>query len=224
MTTAFQRARRPEQVAERRDAILAAARRSLDGTPVADVTLTALAAEAGLAKSNVLRYFDSREAVLLDVLTVEWEAWADAVEARLGALRVTGRGAWARERAVCRVLADELLARPLLCELMCAMASVLEHNVGAESALAFKTRSAEFSERVATLLIAALPGLGARGAAEITGASVALVAGLWSYAHPTEAVRAAHAAIGDPPIEQALPEYLRSALLALVVGVRALEI
>ena len=36
--------------------------------PVAEVTLNELSRRAGLAKSNVLRYFESREAVLLELL------------------------------------------------------------------------------------------------------------------------------------------------------------
>src|ERR1700742_2928047 len=43
--------------------------------PVADVTLNELSRRVGLAKSNVLRYFESREAVLLDLLGSQWQEW-----------------------------------------------------------------------------------------------------------------------------------------------------
>src|ERR1700761_8818821 len=46
--------------------------------PVADVTLTELSRRVGLAKSNVLRYFESREAVLLDLLGSQWQEWLPA--------------------------------------------------------------------------------------------------------------------------------------------------
>ena len=67
-THGFQRARRPEQIEARRCAILDAARAMLGSRPVADISLRELSESVGLAKSNVLRYFDSREAIFLEVL------------------------------------------------------------------------------------------------------------------------------------------------------------
>ena len=64
----FQRARRPEQMAARRAAILDAARAMLTDKGVADISLRELSRRVGLAKSNVLRYFDSREAIFLELL------------------------------------------------------------------------------------------------------------------------------------------------------------
>jgi AcrR family transcriptional regulator len=41
--------------------------------PVAQITLNELSRRVGLAKSNVLRYFESREAVLLELLDSAWQ-------------------------------------------------------------------------------------------------------------------------------------------------------
>jgi AcrR family transcriptional regulator len=41
----------------------------LNEMPVSKVTMNGLSRLVGLAKSNVMRYFESREAVLLDLLT-----------------------------------------------------------------------------------------------------------------------------------------------------------
>src|SRR3954468_8351820 len=79
MSTAFQRARRPEQIAARRAAILSAAADMLSERRVADISLRELAERVGLAKSNVLRYFDSREAIFLEVLDRTWNAWLDGL-------------------------------------------------------------------------------------------------------------------------------------------------
>src|SRR5262249_61986031 len=68
----FQRARSEEQRAARRQAILGTAAAMLAEMPVAQVTLNELSRRAGLAKSNVLRYFESREAVLLELLDAAW--------------------------------------------------------------------------------------------------------------------------------------------------------
>ena len=50
---------------------------------VAEVTLNELSRRVGLAKSNVLRYFESREAVLLDLLGSEWQEWLAALAGEL---------------------------------------------------------------------------------------------------------------------------------------------
>lgn len=68
MMTTFQRARSEEQREARRQAILDVAARMLTQMPVSELTLNALARHVGLAKSNVLRYFESREAILLELL------------------------------------------------------------------------------------------------------------------------------------------------------------
>ena len=95
--TTFQRARSEEQREVRRRAILDAAAAMLAEMPVAQVTLNELSRRVGLAKSNVLRYFESREAVLLELLDSAWQEWLTGLEADLGAAidaaaPVAGRG------------------------------------------------------------------------------------------------------------------------------------
>src|SRR5271167_4573599 len=79
----FQRARSEQQREARRHAILAAAAAMLAEMPVADVTLNELSRRAGLAKSNVLRYFETREAVLLELLDSAWQDWLVQLDADL---------------------------------------------------------------------------------------------------------------------------------------------
>ena len=81
----FQRARSEEQREVRRRAILDAAAAMLEEMPVADVTLNELSRRVGLAKSNVLRYFDSREGVLLDLLDTFLQDWLAEVSSELAA-------------------------------------------------------------------------------------------------------------------------------------------
>ena len=77
----FQRARTDEQRAARRDAILDVARRLVVDEGVAHVSLNEIAREVGLAKSNVLRYFETREAILLTLLGTEYQEWVATVAA-----------------------------------------------------------------------------------------------------------------------------------------------
>src|SRR5436305_8694633 len=79
----FQRARSAEQREERRRTILDTALKMLDEMPVAELTLNGLSRRVGLAKSNVLRYFESREAVLLELLDSAWREWLARLAAAL---------------------------------------------------------------------------------------------------------------------------------------------
>src|SRR3954471_24733060 len=71
-------------MAARRSAIITSAREMLVEKNVADISLRELSDRIGLAKSNVLRYFDSREAIFLEILDEEFQAWLADLEARLG--------------------------------------------------------------------------------------------------------------------------------------------
>src|ERR1700733_10517960 len=107
----FQRARRPEHKEERREAILLAARELALERSVREVTLGDIARRVGLAKSNVLRYFETREEVYLRLVLREWEVWNRAAPDPV-------RGAAATPAAVGEALARSLAERPLLCDLM----------------------------------------------------------------------------------------------------------
>lgn len=81
----FQRARTKEQREIRRQAILDTAAAMLDEMPVAEVSLNELSRRVGLAKSNVLRYFESREAVLLELLDRAITRWMADLSSELAA-------------------------------------------------------------------------------------------------------------------------------------------
>jgi AcrR family transcriptional regulator len=216
MSAGFQRARRPEQIEARRTAILAAARELLAERPVADISLRELSCHVGLAKSNVLRYFDSREAIFLEVLDTAWTGWLDELERVLGDPAPADPG-FAREERVAGKIAATLAERPLLCELISAMAPVLERNISREFARSFKGRAAASTERLGALVRTRVPELSADGARQFALGVVVLVSGAWPYANPTDAVAAATAELGGvPSFAAGLAEGLTNLLAGLV--------
>src|SRR6185503_11639886 len=100
-------------MAARRSAIMTSAREMLVEKNVADISLRELSDRIGLAKSNVLRYFDSREAIFLEVLDEEFQAWLADLEARLGRPRAR-KANYANEIRVATAVADSLTDRQLL--------------------------------------------------------------------------------------------------------------
>ena len=105
----FQRARTRQQRACREDEIRSAARRLLADNGIDDVTLRAIAAEAGLAPSNVLRHVGSREELLLDLMDEEYRAWL----AELSQL-TAGPSPSSTTMALASLIAESLALRPLL--------------------------------------------------------------------------------------------------------------
>ena len=110
----------------------------LEAMPVADVTLNGLSRKSCMAKSNVLRYFESREAVLLELLSLADRLVSD-LEPELRRSRRLGRPRLPREPTASPPSSPGSLAeRPVLCDLMSAQASVLEHNISTETVLRYK--------------------------------------------------------------------------------------
>lgn len=79
----WQRARSEEQVAQRVEAILAAAARVFETTPYDEVTLQLIAREVGFTRSNIYRYFETREAIFLQLYKDDVERWVAELQGAL---------------------------------------------------------------------------------------------------------------------------------------------
>ena len=176
----FQRARRPEQKEQRREAILAAAADLARRDGVRAVTLSEIARAVGIHKSALLRYFETREQIFLELTGREWTAWQEATTAAMTAL------APGDPDAVATALASSLVERPLLCDLIPHTALNLERHVSVEAVHAYKLISLGAVDAVATALAAPLPDLSAEERRELV-AYVALLAGsMFQIATPTK--------------------------------------
>ncbi|XVV17019.1 TetR family transcriptional regulator [Actinoplanes sp. CA-131856] len=215
----FKRARTDEQRTERRRQILETAAAMLTEMPVAKLTLNELSRRVGLAKSNVLRYFESREAVLLELLDAEVQEWIGHLDGELE----RGDGD-TRERGdrLAAVLAGSLAERPALCDLTSAHAAVLEHNVSAEVAIEHKLATRRGYERQARLIRRCLPELGEQDAVRLAATATLLTAAAWPYSQPPEALLAAYAA--DPRVAAMRTDFtavLRDSLAVTISGLLA---
>lgn len=220
MTSTFQRARRPEQLAARRVAIMAAARDALADRGVAEVSLGDISDRVGLAKSNVLRYFDSREAIFLELLDEECRDWLADLEKRLGRPRAR-KPAYANEIRVAGAIAETLAGRRLMCELLGAMAGVLERNISLGFARDFKVRSVEIITALSGLIGRQLPWLPEEFIGFIGEGVLTLTAGMYPFSVPTEPVRQAMAELDFPDPRDRFVEGLRAGLATWLIGAAA---
>ena len=218
----FQRARSEEQREARRQAILGAAAAMLAEMPVAEVTLNELSRRAGLAKSNVLRYFESREAVLLELLDSAWRDWLAQLDAELAGAVVAGDPVASRADQLAAAVADSLAARPMLCDLISAQAAVLERNVSPQVAAQYKRASIAGISALGALLLRSVPELGEPDAFRLAGAAVMTTAAVWPHTQPSAAMLAAYAA--DPALAAMRLDFtatLREVLEVLTAGLLA---
>ncbi|MFF6973791.1 MULTISPECIES: TetR family transcriptional regulator [Streptomyces] len=175
-TPPFQRARRPEHKEQRRQHILQAAAVLGRRDGVRPVTLTDIAAGAGVHKSAVLRYFASREAVFLLLTADGWQDWADAVDEAL-------RGP-EEPRAVAAVLAATLGDRPLFCDLLGHAQLNLERGVTRQQVRDFKVTTLDAVDRIARALTTALPWMGRGQAVDVIAGTTAMAAQQWQTSNP----------------------------------------
>ena len=194
----FQRARSEEQRQARRQAILGAAAAMLGEMPVAEVTLNELSRRAGLAKSNVLRYFESREAVLLELLDSAWQDWLVWLDQDLAASASHAAPVAERCAQLASAVAASLASRPMLCDLISAQAAVLERNVSPEVAARYKRASMAGIAALGGLMLRCVPELGEPDAVKLAGATVMTTGALWPHTQPSAAMLAAYAA--DPEL------------------------
>jgi AcrR family transcriptional regulator len=218
----FQRARSDEQRAVRSQAILDTAATMLREMPVADVSLNELSRRVGLAKSNVLRYFDSREAVLLELLGGLLGDWLAELAATLPTA-VEPRAAFPRraEQLAAAVTAS-LAERPVMCDLMSAQVSVLERNVSVEAVTRHKLATMAHAEVFIGFVAGALPELSEEDAWRYLTGVWLMTSALWAHARPPQAV--VEACLADERLQTTHLDFaatLEDHLTTLAVGLHA---
>jgi AcrR family transcriptional regulator len=196
--TTFQRARSEQQREVRRRAILGAATAMLAEMPVAEITLNELSRRTGLAKSNVLRYFESREAVLVELLDSMWQGWLADLAAELSAAVDADASLAERGDQLAAALAASLAARPVLCDLIGAQAAVLERNVSPEVAARHKRAALANVTALGKLALGHLAELGEHDSFRLAAAAMLTAGALWPHTQPSPAMQAAYQA--DPEL------------------------
>jgi len=192
----------------------------LDEMPVAEVSLNELSRRVGLAKSNVLRYFESREAVLLELLDDFLGHWlAELAEALLRGIEPEAAPE-ARATQLAEILSESLAQRVVLCDLFGAQGGVLEHNVSVEVVTRHKRASLAKLATMSELLRGHVPELG-EGAQLFCLMTLISAGALSSYVPPPPSLLAAYAeepalAVHNLNLRDALRISITSSLLGVL--------
>ncbi|SOH94563.1 transcriptional regulator, TetR family [Monaibacterium marinum] len=149
MNQSFQRARSPEHKELRRRMILDAAARVLDRDGFNETSLNSIAQEAGVVKSGLYRYFESREEILIELMLSDMQDMCDAFAQDVTEQLDVDR--------LAQITADCFVDRPRLCLLISRMASTLEYNITCETIRGFKRKMNECTDSVAASMNRAIP-------------------------------------------------------------------
>ena len=204
--TTFQRARSEETREIRRQAILDTAARMLAEMPAGEITLNELSRRSHLAKSAILKYFESREAILLELLDRAWKQWTADLAAQ------------PTDRRLADALTESLERHPQFCELLSAQAGVLEHNVSAEVAGRYKLAAYANVAALADVIRTHLPELGDL-AAQLAPQIVLVIGAVWTHSRPSPGMLAAYEA--DPHLATMRLDFapsLRAVVDTLIAG------
>jgi AcrR family transcriptional regulator len=210
----FQRARRPEHKQQRREEILAAARTLARDRRVQHVSLGDVAAAAGMAKSNVLRYFETREEIYLQLTLEAFDEWTGLLAERLADPPAT-------PIQLADAIAGTLAERPVLCDLFAQMSATLEHNVSPEAVLDFKAAITAQMVKAAEVIAGAFPDVTVEQAMDLAGATYVVVAGLWPASNPPPEVARLLEEAGLHHARMDFASILRRLLRAIIVGLPA---
>ena len=197
-TSEFQRARSPEAKRQREAAILDAARALGARRGIRRVTLTDIAAEAGMHKSALLRYFETREEIFLRLTAAGWQEWTPALAARLRELAAPSPA------LVARAFAATLAERGMFCDLLAQAPLNLERNVSTDAVRDFKLATLAAREDVFAALDERLPALGRADALDLIATAVALAGAFWQISTPGPEVAALYRS--DPRLAHAVIE------------------
>ena len=212
--TDWKRARRPEEKEHRRETILQSAGALIDEVGLEGTGLNAIARRAGISKPNIYRYFESREAILMQLLLDEVEDWMAALERRLETLEGTSD-----IDAVAKALAGTISRRSRFCVLVAALAAVLEHNVSAETVTDFKRRLLGLINPTVSAVQAAVPALALEQAHAFMTMFTMAASGTWPHCNPAPVVKKVLAKPEFAAMRFDFKETMRNHAAALLRGI-----
>ncbi len=204
------RARSPEAKAKRRAQILRATADVLAADGLEGCSLNAIASRAGIVKSNIYRYFESREEILLRLLLDDLTGTCDGLS-----MIVSGPMS-VKETA--QLLANGFVASPRLCLLISQLAPTLEHNIRTDTLREIKRALLVQSNRASAALTTALPALPHATAQQAIHLLFSLVAGLWPMSNPGPELANLLAEPEFAPLGQSFADRIHDAILILLSG------
>lgn len=176
----WERARTDEQKEVRIAEIVETTARLYETHRFEDINLSLIAKEAKFTRSNLYKYFTSKEEIFLEFIKRDTERWRQA------ALAAYEQGKVYSVEEFAFIWVRVLLKHPRFLRLQSILYTVLERNVTVESLVDFKRRLNDDFAEVVALLCMALPGCTPGKAAEFILLQSAMASGLHAMTNTSE--------------------------------------
>lgn len=173
-----QRANNPEQKALRRRQILQATRKRFESVPFEEVNLNHIAADIGITKAALYRYFRNKETLFLALYVESLEELIQFGEADT------------KQRSLADTICHALISQPLYCKLSAILHTILERNLTYEEAHEFKHTLLALMGQFATQILEHPDGKNYRPdqAINLLMTIQESVIGVWHMTHPSGAI------------------------------------
>lgn len=197
------RARTPDQIETRTREIRDATRRLLEDYRYEDISLVMIATESSFTRSNIYRYYATKEEVFLDILKEDLTEWVHNLRSWLDAGGMTVPEFAAR-------WIDSLLEHRLMLRLLSVLGTTLEAGSSVDALAVFKRQISVIHRSEIQSLRSAFPALTVRNAHSLILLRSCLVVGAFPAMQPTQKQIDAMA-ISNVPFE---PEAYRDTMVA----------
>ena len=148
----FQRARKKEQIEDRKKEILAAAERLFNEGGLEDVTFSRIAKDVSFTRQTIYTYYHTREEVLLALLGEKLEEFYGSLHTMFPAGKLLTR------KEFCKCVARHFIAHKETLRLFALRHTVLEENVRYENLVAFNRIMLKVFPTVKNILRQQCPG------------------------------------------------------------------
>jgi len=166
------RARSDEQIEQRLREIMEATARLYECCRFEEITFAMIAKEADFTRSNLYRYFETKEEIFLELLKHDVAEWRKDVVGSFSVAPTTPREA-------AQTWVEVLLKHQRMIKLFTILYTLLEPNSSLEALTAFKQKIMQELGRVAEFLAGALAFASIAAAAEFLYAQSSLAIGMY---------------------------------------------
>jgi len=212
----WQRARSSEKKSVRRDAIHSSALTLLRRDGYENVSLNGIADEAGFTKSNLYRYYSSREEIFLSVFSTLFDRW---VEECLKRLRTLNAGEPVERFA--RTWVRSMKPHAQFLDLTPLLLVSLERNSSFEQLVAFKKLSVERLHGIAVEVCRIYPALTIQEAFTYLTLSFAATTHYWAASTENHALKKIYRMAEFKALKPNFEKDLATAIEIILRGLRA---
>ncbi len=211
----WKRARTDEKKSVRKDAIYSAALTLFKKDGYEKVSLNGIAAEAGFTKSNIYRYFSSREEIFLNIFSNLFEKWVDDCLAQLRKLEED-----VRIELFAKTYVQSMLPHTQFLDLTPLLFISLEKNSSFEQLIIFKEVARDRLYEIAVEVCRIFPSLTIQEAFKYLNLSFAATTNYWAVSTENEELKKIYQM---PEFEMLKPNFEQDLTTAIEIILRGLD-